>query len=666
MIDLQIAVCIDIETLPNCFTLNVQGLFSNLDMTFEISDQGRDDSAALQEWFEYWRATQTPMVGFNSISFDYPVLHFMWKYPEFCEPREICNKAQEIIRSSYGGNRWAHQVWESDRLCPQIDLFKIHHFDNAAKSTSLKALQFAMRSESVLECPLPFDVPVTRADIDRDLIPYNKHDVSETKQFAHFSMDAIKFRVELSETLKGDVLNFNDSKIGSKFLEQRLGDDLCYTWESGTKQPRQTWRESIALSDIIFPYIEFEHPEFQRILIWMRAQTLSVDELTESKIVTKGVFKGVSAAVGGMDYHFGTGGIHGSVATSRWVANEEWGIYDIDVAGYYVAIPIQNRLYPEHLGERFIEEYAKLPAERAKHKKGTAQNGIFKLAGNGTYGNSNNAYSCFLDARFTMAITINGQLMLCMLAEWLQMVEGLQVLQINTDGITYWCPRTKKEHAEIVQRIWERRTRLTLESVEYSKLFIRDCNNYIAETRDGKLKQKGAYWFPRNFPADISGSSPPAWHKDYSAQIVTMAAVEHMVTGCDIAQFVQGHGDSFDFMCRAKVDRASQLWIGDQQQQRITRYYLARDGAPMRKVSPPTGEPGTFKRRSGITDHVWAQRTAEWDERFHTKNRSVYETREMAIEAGHRVAQCNVASDFDWDRVNYDWYIEQARKLVIA
>jgi hypothetical protein len=669
MIFLDHAICADCETLPNVFTLNVQGLFSDLDMTFEIS-HFRDDRRELLAWFEYWRATETPMVGFNSLGFDYPVLHYIWTTPG-CSVEGIYEFAMGIINSF---SKFGHQVWQDDRFCPQIDLFKIHHFDNRAKSTSLKALQFAMRSESVMEMPLPFGQALTEQEVRNVLIPYNKHDVAETKRFALFSLDAIKFRMQLSATLQGDVLNFNDSKLGSKILEQRLGRELCYE----DRQPRQTIRTAIALADIIFPYIEFSNPEFSRVLAWMRTQTLTPDELSESDaIITKGVFKGVHATVGGLDFHFGTGGIHGSVEASRWAADAEWGIYDIDVAGLYPDIAVKNRLYPEHLGERFVEEYAKLPIERKEwqEKKGKkcAEANSMKLAGNGTYGNSNNQFSCFYDPKFTMAITINGQLMLCMLAEWLLAVPTLQIIQINTDGITYRARREWLEHTRILQSLWERRTRLTLESVEYSRMWIRDVNSYVAESLDGKLKQKGAYWFPRVFPNDISNAQPPAWHKDYSAQVVIKAAVEHMVTGQDIERFVYSHSDPFDFMLRAKVDRSSSLWIGDQQQQRICRYYMATSGGAMKKVSPPAkgAQVGDYKRRNGISDAEYhgvlsTLEPGAWDERIHTKNKSRYVVREMGIEAGYLVTECNVASRFNLQNVNYDWYIEQARKLVIA
>jgi hypothetical protein len=668
-IDIQSAVVYDIETTLVAFTMHVRSLYGNLRVTFEISIY-RDDRVALLAWFEYWRENKTPMIGFNNLAFDYPVIHFIYSNPD-CTVAEIYEFAQERINdhTNFG------IIWESDRFAPQIDLYKIMHFDNQAKRTSLKALQFAMRSENVQEMPLAFDEVIASDQVLDVLVPYNIHDVDETAKFALFIMAAIMFRIELAETLKGDVLNFNDSKIGSKILEQRLGDKLCYTWESGRKEPRQTPRDAIALNEIIFPYVEFQNPEFNRVLAWMRTQTLSADELNET-IVTKGVFKGVHATVGGVDFHFGTGGIHGSVPAQRIVADAEYAIVDIDVAQLYPQIAIQNDLAPEHLGEAFTVEYSALPKERKEWQKKKGKKSVeansMKLASNGTYGNSNNKYSVFYDPRFTMSITINGQLLLCMLAEWLLTVDTLQIIQINTDGITYRIHRSRMEHAEIIRNIWMRRTRLVLEEVHYSRMWIRDVNNYIAEPVGGTLadlKQKGAYWYPRNFPEDISNAQPPAWHKDFSGQIAIMAAVAHMVEGVDIEEYIYAHRDPFDFMCRAKVDRSCKLMIGDQEVQRITRYYIALNGGPMKKVAKSKGTPGTFKRKNKITDIEWSRRPADgsWSEAHHTKNKAVYGTEtETGIESGYMVAECNVASKFDFANLNYAYYIEQARKLVIA
>lgn len=660
--DLQRAVVYDIETIVNLFSIHVQPLFGDWEATFEISEF-RDDRRELLAWFEHWRAHRIPMVSFNGLAFDYPVLHFIWQNPG-CTAWDIYEKAQEQIHD----RTMFKMVWESERFAPQIDLLKLWHFDNKARMTSLKAIEVNMRSEIVLEMPLPFDQPIAPWNVDSVLIPYNRHDVKETKKFAHISLDPIKFRIELQDILDGDVLNWSDSKIGSKILEQRLGDDLCYTRESGRREARKTRRDRIALTDIIFPFVRFSHPEFARILTWMRSQTITEDEVT-GKLKTKGVFSDVHATVGGLDFHFGTGGIHGCVESQVVRADAETMIRDIDVAGLYPAIAIVNRLYPEHLGERFVFEYAQLPIERAKYQKGTPRSNAFKLAANGTYGNSNNEHSIFYDPKFTMSITINGQLMLCMLAEWLLSVPSVRILQANTDGITYTIRREMLPQAQEIERAWAAYTRLVLEDVEYSTMWIGDVNNYIAQATSGKLKLKGRFWYPKQFPNDITNASPPAWHKDFSALIATKAAVEHMTTGADIGRVVHECDDPFLFCLRAKVDRSSKLLIGETETQRILRYYIAQDGEPLRKVMPPKGPAGSWKRKNGIDDSVYYSVLREvgdaWDARIHTANRSKYETRETSLQSGYLVADCNRISDFDFNRLDYSFYIREAEKLVV-
>lgn len=677
-INLETAIVYDIETLVNCFTLNVHALFGDWTATFEVSEY-RDDRQFIFAWFEYWRANNILMIGFNSLAFDHPVLQFLFENPG-ATYQDIFEKSQEQIHD----RTMFKTVRVSDRFAPQCDLYKINHFDNRAKMTSLKALQVNMRSELVLEMPLPWDQPISAMDIDKVLIPYNNHDTAETKKFALFNLEAIKFRISLIEQFGLEVLNYNDGKIGRSIIQQRLGEDVCYTWESGKREPRQTPRQEIRLNDIIFPYVRFSHPEFNRVLTWMRGQTLRADDIAIGEgevgtIKTKGVFNGVKAHVGGIDFHFGTGGIHGSVTSQVIAADAEWMIVDVDVAQLYPNIAIQNGLYPEHLGQEFVGVYAAIPAERKEwqRKKGKkcVEANTMKLASNVPYGDSNNQYSFMFDSRFTMSITINGQLMLCMLAEWLLSVPTLQIVSINTDGITYRIRREHNAQAIEVRAAWQAYTRLILEDVEYSRMWVRDVNSYIAEPADAigkpeKLKQKGAYWFPRRFPEDISESQPPAWHKDFSALIATIAAVEHMTTGVDIAKVVHDCSDPYLFMLRQKVDRSSKLFIGDKETQRILRYYIARDGEPLRKVMPPKGPAGHYKRKNGITDHEYysiLQTLPEGthDPRIHTANKSRYETREQGLQAGWLVADCCRASDFSWDRLQYEFYIREAEKLVI-
>lgn len=691
---LERAIVYDIETFPNVFTFRMKCLNNDFGATWEIS-HFRDDRRELIQFFNWLYQTQTPMIGFNNIGFDYIVCHFI-----YCNPtatvEQIYAKVQEIF-ASQGDNRFGLTIWADKRFAPQIDLFKIHHFDNKAKSTGLKALQINMRSPSVVDMPVKIGTMLTKEQIDNDLIPYNGHDVDETKQFAWHSMEAINFRISLIPQFGIDVLNWPDTKIGSSMMEEKLGRELCYetlfiaTDFSGggynKKSKRQTPRSRIALADIIFSYISFENPEFQRIHEYLCAQILtSMDILelgqdggapsTAGKVQTKGVFTNLKATVGGLDFYFGTGGIHGSVSSQRIEATEEWLIRDIDVASLYPSIAIVNRLAPAHLGERFVQVYSEIPIERKKWQKEKGKKCVeanaLKLAANGVYGNSNNAFSVFYDPQFTLTITINGQLMLCMLAERLLTVPTLKIIQINTDGITYYIHRDHETAAAVLCREWEKLTALTLEDTNYSRMWIRDVNNYIAESKDGSLKLKGAYWSPDpvDYHASISAAQPPAWHKDLGNVVSIRAAVAAMVHGIPPEQFIPMTTNPYDFMSRIKVKKSDVLLHGGREVQKNTRYYVSVNGAPLVKTAPPAGPGGAYKRAAKITEgeylRVMTENNWQWNETVCTKNKSVYEQRETAIEAGYKTTICNNVADFDFNTVNYDWYINEAKKLVIS
>lgn len=683
------AVVYDEECFPNFFCLHAESLEGNFFSTWEISEF-RDDRPFLFQWLDYMRSIQAPMIGFNNLFYDYSLLHYIIKNPT-ATIAQIYAFSMNLIGSQ---NRFGNTIWASDRVIPQVDLFKIYHFDNKAKTTNLKALQINMRSPNVVESAVPFGTVLTREQIERDAIPYCIHDVRETKKFAQVSMNAINFRIGLVPQFGVDVLNWNDTKIGENILIDKIGRDVCFTRVNGRRVPRQTIRHSVPLTDVIFPYIHFQNPEFQRVLNYMRSQTLQTEEFLNelgelergNSIKTKGVFSGLKAHVGGIDFYFGTGGIHGSVSAQHVRASGRRRIRDIDVASLYPSIGIVNRLRPEHLGEPFVEAYASLPKERKewqkrKGKKCTEANSL-KLAGNGAYGKSNDKFSCLFDPLFTMRITINGQLMIAMLVEWLLAVPTLTIIQANTDGITYSIDEEYIPQAVAIEKRWQAFTLLELEEVYYSDMWIRDVNNYIAkpiskpDENDPALKQKGAYWHPE--PGDryfdsISESQPPAWHKDLGNLVSIKAAIAAMVHGIDPESFIKIHNNSYDFMLRIKVSRADVLKLDGRELQRNTRYYVAKNGGRMTKTSPPAkgAAVGDFKRANKIDDAYYSRVMQEigpnaWDERIHTKNRSRYEMRETSIEAGWSVAECNNAALFDFRNVNYAYYVAEAKKLIIS
>lgn len=695
----------DIETYPNTFTFRATHAASGKKYCFEISDR-RDDRAQLFQFIRYLQQVKARMIGYNSIWFDYEILHWLMENP-YATVAQIYNKAMSRIKDG------SYPMWADRRLVEQIDLLKIHHFDNKAKATSLKALEIAMRMESVEDLPFPVGTYLT--DEQKDiLLAYNDHDVDATTDFARASAEMIAFREELTAKYGADFMNHNDTKIGAEvfIIELEKAGIPCYEKNAaGRRVPRQTPRSSINLAECIFPYIRLEHPAFRMILDYLVAQTIRQ---------TKGVFSDISCTpemvrwmdpkkvkvwvkgakkprrlchipsetdmtgakyiasslhcrIDGFNYEFGTGGLHASLHREIVHSTDTHKIIDLDVASYYPNLAIKNRIYPAHLGEKFCDIYDFLYHERLRVGKKTMMGGAYKLALNGTYGNSNNEYSPFYDPMYTMKITINGQLSLCMLVEQLIKVPGLRMIQCNTDGITFHCPVEYVDHAHNLRLWWEQLTKLELEEVRYSRFFIRDVNNYIAEYEDGHLKRKGAYEYKRE------------WHKDHSALVVVKAVEAHLVRGEDIAAFIFSHTDPFDFMIRGKVNRDCSLHMvyqnGYQEQLANTiRYYVSNTGGALIKRSIPKGVPGTWKRKTKITDEYYEQVLTEiigqpgdqdvagvpHDTRIHTKKKSKWDNvTETGLCSGQLVSDCSRASAFEWSNVNYKWYIDEAYKLVI-
>jgi len=191
----------------------------------------------------------------------------------------------------------------------------------------------------------------------------------------------------------------------------------------------------------------------------------------------------------------------------------------------------------------------------------------------------------------------------------------------------------------------------------------------------GKLKQKGAYWHPASgadYAKSISEQQPPAWHKDLGNVIAVRAAVAAMVHSIDPETYIRAHSDPFDFMCRMRATTGSKLFLGGQPIQSTTRYYVALDGAAMTIVRPPPAgrQIGEWKMAPKISkaeyDRVMAETGGQWDARVCTKNQSKYENTTTAVEAGWKIAECNDARNFRFDNVNYDYYVAEAKKLIIA
>lgn len=713
----------DLETYPSCFTMSIIRNDGKFLQTFEVSNR-KNELARVIRCLDYMKDSGDRMVGFNNLAFDYPILHRIYEARKAFSRLQgqdvayrIFGIAQEQIESAKDG--FANTVPAEERHCTQIDLYKIWHFDNKARATGLKMLEFNMRANNIEDLPFPLR-ELTDEEINV-LIKYNQHDVNMTLKFYEHSAGAIHFREELTKKYNRDFLNHNDTKIGKDYFIMELEKAMpgsCYRIEQKVKKTvrkiQQTKRHFIDIRDCLFEYYDFQRPEFQAVIAWFKNQRITetkgvfsdipehrlldvaqyaemtvkkkkmkspddesefkkdyplgwveIQELkaTENlldasgnpvmeypvgedgspdftkkpkkiKVPKKSYWfcwreaENLNVVVDGFRFDFGTGGIHGSIESKIARETKSYQIVDADVSSMYPNIAIANRVYPEHLSEKFCDIYQDVYEQRKSYVKGTPENAMLKLALNGVYGDSNNEFSPFYDPKYTMTITINGQLSLCLLAEKLLVIEGLKLIQVNTDGITVAIPRDKRQEYDQICAAWQKQVGLDLEFAEYSKMIIRDVNNYIAVYTNGKVKRKGAYQHE-----DLG------WHQNQGGLIIPMAAEASMLHGTDVRQFIEQHKVHWDFLLRTKVPRGSRLVMvledgSEKTLQNICRYYPSKgEGCgKLVKIMPPL----------------------EGQE----------EERRMSIESEYTVKVCNDIKDFQWD-IDFDYYVKEAEKLII-
>ena len=629
----------DIESYPNVFTITFMNPNTGSIVTFEMSDWC-DDWSRFLKFVGNCQDNLARWVGFNNYYYDYQVLHKLLTWSSFPRTENkalLAYKISDKIIKLPKEEKFDNVVWDKDHLVPQVDLYRIHHFDNMARMTSLKKLEFNMRSNSIQDLPYKPGTILTEEE-KNELVKYNVHDVKETTKFYFKSKDLIAFREELSEKYGKNFLNHNDTKIGKDYvlIELREAGIECFKVKDGKRTPIQTMRPVIDIESLIFDYIEFKRPEFNAVLGWLCNQKLTETKAALTEIedlgkleqyanlkMVKGKVKNLNCIVDNFQFDFGTGGIHGSVEPTIIEESDEFAIIDYDVTSLYPSIAISNGIYPEHLTPTFCDIYATMKEQRLSYPKGTPENAMLKLALNGVYGDSNNPYSPFYDPQYTMQITINGQLMLCMLAEELMGIDRLKIIQINTDGVTVKVPRGEQQNVDDILKAWEETTKLQLERVDYKKMFIRDVNNYIGLYTDGKVKRKGVYEYDMG------------WHKNHSALVVKKAAEANLIHDIGVEQFIRQHKDMNDFMLRTNVPRSSRLMLetGDEsvQLQNTTRYYISNSGGQLVKIMPPLAKKPDLERRININD-------------------------------GFNVTPMNTMGEVK--DMNYEWYVNETYKLV--
>ena len=616
----------DYETLLNCFIAVFEDIKSE-DREIFVIHKERNDCLEFITFLERNILLEEWHVSFNGIGFDAQVTeHILANKDQLLEMTGeevalfIYGKAQDTIQRQNEGEWAVFAPWTLQ--IKQVDVFKLNHWDNAAKRTSLKWAQYSMDWLNIQDMPIHHSTEIkTLKQID-SIIGYCINDVASTKAIMYRSKKEIALRQELTKEYNIDLFSASEPRIAKELFAMFLSK------KTGIKKydlkKMRTHRSKLIVNDLLLPYIKFETATFQRLVSKFRDLELDPYDL-------KGSFK-YSVRYKGITTHFGLGGVHGA-RKDIYTSNDEFVIMSSDVTSFYPNLAIRNKWSPAHLPkEEFCDQYEWFFDERKKIPKSDPRNYVYKIVLNSTYGLSNDENSFLYDPELTMRITLNGQLSLMMLYEMI--CEGIPnaiPLMHNTDGLETRIPRKYVDKYMEICKQWEDITNLQLEHDTYQKVILADCNNYIAQTEgtDFKIKCKGRFVF-KDLPL----------HKNKSFLCIRKAIYDYFIKGIEPEVSIRENKNIFDFCGGKKAKGSWEYWSEaiDQGQhkkdklQKTIRYYISNKGSKLMKINY------LDERISQVEAGKWLQT--------------------MFIDY--------IEKPFEEYDINYDFYIKKAKKEIEA
>lgn len=626
----KVAYVYDIEVFPNVFTCTIKNTETKEFLIYEISDRKNDINALVDLFwtirnpnvnkFDYDLKTDKIFVGYNNIHYDNPIVNYIIDYhekmlqlPVWKVTNSIFKLSEEIISSS-DNNFSSWSKWKYATFFETLDLLTML-FSNKLR-VGLKEMEVTMQIENVDEYQGSFKDWLPNNKID-DVLLYNKHDVEATEELLYRCKKDIDLRLAIEEEYKIKALNKDGVNLGVEIIKQKYLQATGKKW-SDIKDLRSPC-DTVALKDVILPYVKFTSPILQNLLNELKQLVVSPGR--------KGLEK--EFIIGGVKHLFSVGGLHSINKPEEIIPNESQLLVDQDVASLYPSLIIENKFYPPHLGPEFLEVYSKIKEERieAKHNGEKTKDLTLKLALNGLSGMLQNEHSFCYSPFTVLQVRINGQLSLLMLIEKLVEI-GCKIVQTNTDGVFYLADNQLVTKINEITKWWQDTTKLVLEADEFESMYQFAINDYVAvksgysETKNPKLiKKKGL------FIDEVSLG------KGMNALIIPEAINKCLIDNIPVAETIRNCKNIHKFITYQKVSKDYCVEYDGKLIQRINRFYFS-------KTAP------------------WLYKCKVDSE----GNRSNY----IKLNSQTGVQICNVINkDFKFpDDINYEYYIKEAQKIV--
>ena len=610
---------------------------------FYISDTDDSQLLSLVEYinskeahFENDVPVRYDVFGYNNQSYDDMLFKaFMMYFNRFDNTKQLIAKLKEVSDKIISLQDDKDAFWKDRELdlirkyplpWATVDLFKVYALNssgvNIDKDTgerkkfgkSLKQVSINLKWHNLLDFKLPpiddeeGDVyrkkdayrgmtneqlnHLITNDFDRYILPkyvepmlhYNKNDVYLVCEIARQKPDEIKLRYSLGAAFNLNLLCAARSTIADKLLYK------FYSERSGLSVDKfkdlRTQRTALSFNKIIFPHICFKTKQLQDLLKDMKKVVIYR--------TNKDAFEKVIQFYG-TTYTIATGGLHSQDRPAVLTSTDDYTYIHFDINSFYPSVMVAYNIAPKHLNNNvFVKmvDYFRLTRIKCKHTKdedGLIITGVhnklaaeaLKIVINAIYGKFGFEMFFLFDRFAQMQVTINGQLMVMMVVEALEL-DGIHVVSANTDGIIVKLPKDKEEDFKRITDDWCAQNKLGADSERYKLFVTRDINNYFDIQSNDKVEYKGGL-DPKQYLKDLK--------KGYDMPIVATAVFEYFAHGISVMETLCNHKDILDFCKTQNVGKQFEIVyqkvengkVIDIHSQRHVRFYVSTKGVIIMK-----------------------------------------------------------------------------------
>ena len=628
----NVGVC-DIETMTELFDVGCYNPDTQEWVEFEVSAY-KNELFKFVKWY-----TSKPLdflVTFNGIGFDQQVMEWVvdnyedWiELPNLQITKLISDYAQKVIDDSKFNI--PHKYKEKDFSIPPLDVFRIHHFDNDAKRTSLKWCAFMMNMD-VEEMPIHhLKQNLTEEEIVM-IRNYRRNDCIVTYGLLLITLG----RIQEVEKINGgyplpelkDYLGVN--MIQDRYDVYRETGLYCFNWSDvkiGEEWNKNDYKhsENIKSEDernVLFskkvkhPYgqrfnkffpstMDFQTQQLKDFFKHVGNEFVKTDE--KDKRTGRKKIQEFPITIGSTTYNIAKGGVHSTEKNRVVEPPPGYNYDDLDVGSQYPNSIAKLGIYAPHLKETIIHQFKEKISRRLRYKskakelksqglheearKYNSVQNMLKLCLNGGYYGKLGQKGSFLEyPEGLLKCCMSNQIEILMLVEMMEMA-GFKVMSGNTDGITVMYPQSKRDEFLKICKEWEDKVGNhdmgKLEETKFAKVWQENVNHYIAKKID--FDDKGNF---KGYSVKKKGRFATEFllNKNKSGRIINLAMEAYFIEGKDPVEFITKHGKDnkniFDFCIARKASGKmyyEEKWIEDGKRytkthKKLVRYFVSKNG----------------------------------------------------------------------------------------